>query len=125
MAPYEGLRAWQLCHALVLKTYEITRSFPDHEKYGLVSQARRAAYSSAANIVEGSSKRGTAEIRRFLDITLGSLAELGYTFRLAHDLHYVTAADAEVVEQVRRHASIVTWRLYNSIRAGTPRSRNP
>jgi four helix bundle protein len=68
-------------------------ALPPEELYGLVSQARRAASSSAVNIVEGSTKRGSREFRRFLDISLASLAGLEYVFRLAEDLGYATAYD--------------------------------
>ena len=67
----------------MLETYRATRSFPREELYGLTSQMRRAAFSAAANIVEGSAKHGAREYRRFLDITIGSLAELGDAFRVA------------------------------------------
>src|SRR5207249_1077593 len=82
MPPYERLKAWQECHKLVLETYRVTKAFPREELYGLTSQARRAAFSAAVNIVEGSAKRGVGEYRRFLDISIGSLAELGYAFTL-------------------------------------------
>ncbi len=86
MAPYERFAAWRECHALALEVYRATRSFPREELYGLTSQARRAAFSAAANIVEGSARRGSAEFRRFLDISLGSLTELGYTLRISREL---------------------------------------
>src|SRR2546421_9498164 len=86
MAPYERFAAWRECHALALEVYRATRSFPKEELYGLTSQARRAAFSAAANIVEGSARRGSAEFRRFLDISLGSLTELGYTLRISREL---------------------------------------
>jgi len=54
MAPYERFAAWRECHALALEVYRATRLFPKDELYGLTSQARRAAFSAAANIVEGS-----------------------------------------------------------------------
>ena len=53
MAPHKRFLSWQECHKLVLAVYKATESFPKHELYGLTSQARRAAFSSAANIVEG------------------------------------------------------------------------
>src|SRR5690242_16163219 len=65
MAPYERFAAWRECHALALEVYRATRLFPKDELYGLTSQARRAAFSAAANIVEGSAKRGSAESRPF------------------------------------------------------------
>jgi len=58
MAPYERFAAWRECHALALEVYRATRVFPKDELYGLTSQARRAAFSAAANIVEGSPPRG-------------------------------------------------------------------
>jgi four helix bundle protein len=53
MMPYERFEAWPLCHQLVLQVYRVTLSFPSEERYGLTSQARRAACSAAANIAEG------------------------------------------------------------------------
>jgi four helix bundle protein len=114
--PYERFLAWKLCHELTLETYRITKTFPREELYGLVSQARRAAFSSAVNIVEGSTKRGSREFRRFLDISLASLAELDYVFRVAEDLHYATPEAWKPVRELRARAAAVTWKLYASLR---------
>src|SRR2546430_7975699 len=73
MPPYERLRAWQECHKLVLETYRATKTFPRDELYGLTSQTRRAAFSAAANIVEGSAKHGAREYRRVVWIPTGSV----------------------------------------------------
>jgi len=108
----------------VLETYRITEGFPRRETYGLASQARRAAFSAAANIAEGSAKQGSREFRRYLDIALGSLVELSYTFRLAHDLGFIAADDAVPLLALRKHASIVTWKLYDAMRrAGQPATK--
>jgi len=115
MPPYERLKAWQECHKLVLATYRVTKAFPREELYGLTSQARRAAFSAAVNIVEGSAKRGVREYRRFLDITIGSLAELGYAFRVARELDMISNDDWLVLEDQRRRAGFLTWRLYRSL----------
>ncbi|MBI4421411.1 MAG: four helix bundle protein [Gemmatimonadetes bacterium] len=115
-APHERLEAWQLCHKLVLEVYLATRTFPKDERFGLTSQARRAAFSAAANIVEGASKRGSAEFRRYLDISIGSLAELGYILRLSRELEFLKSADAERWAETHRRASQVTWRLYAACR---------
>src|SRR2546427_3772099 len=85
MARYEKLHAWRECHELALAVYRITKKFPDDERYGLTSQTRRAAFSAAVNIVEGSARRSTKEFRRFLDISLSSLSEVGYALRFAHE----------------------------------------
>ena len=116
MMPYERFQAWKLGHELTLETYRITKHFPREELYGLVSQARRAAFSSAVNIVEGSTKRGTRAFRRFLDMSLASLAELSYVFRLAKDLGYATPDLGTSLDSLREHAAVVTWKLYRSVR---------
>src|SRR5437764_11430120 len=90
MLPFERFKAWQLCHQLALAVYESTEHYPREELYGLTSQSRRAAFSAAANIAEGSAKRGKAEFRRYLDISLGSLSEVAYALILARDRGLLT-----------------------------------
>jgi len=113
--PYERFAAWKLCYQLALHVYKATAQFPKSELYGLTSQARRAAFSTVANIAEGSAKRGGREFRRFLDITLGSLSELSVALRLARDLEYLTAEQCNELERLRNHAGVLTWRLYNAV----------
>ena len=55
---FEQLEVWEKAHELVLKIYKITKDFPSEEKFGLVSQMRRAAVSIPANIAEGFKKYG-------------------------------------------------------------------
>jgi four helix bundle protein len=115
MPHYEKLIAWQECHRLVLETYRVTRAFPRDERYGLVSQARRAAFSAAASIAEGNSKRGPKEYRRFLDVALGSLSELSYVFRLAADLGFLADPERAAITDLQKRAGYLTWRLYRAI----------
>lgn len=84
--------------------------------YGLTSQARRAAFSIAANISEGVAERGQREFRRFLDVALGSTSELGYVLRVARDLALITESDWERLEKQRDLAGKLLWRLYDSVR---------
>jgi four helix bundle protein len=107
---------------LVLAVYRATASFPKHELYGLTSQARRSAFSAAVNIVEGAAKRGPAEFRRFLDISVGSMAELAYTLRLARDLKLLDEKSWSALERTRRHAGLMTWKLYAAVGNATRRS---
>jgi four helix bundle protein len=116
MMPFEKLTAWECCHALFLDVYRVTASFPKSELYGLTSQMRRAAFSAAANIAEGSAKRGPREFRRYLDITLGSLAELAYAIRAVTDLGLLSAEDSDRLTQRRQQAGRVTWGLYQRVR---------
>ena len=86
---FEDLVFWQKSHALTLRVYRCTTSFPKHEIFGLSAQMRRAAVSVAANIAEGFSKRGRADKARFMNTAHGSLEELRYYFILARDLEYL------------------------------------
>jgi four helix bundle protein len=115
MMPFEKLTAWQCCHALFLDIYRVTGRFPKSELYGLTSQMRRAAFSAAATIAEGSAKRGPREFRRFLDIGLGSLAELAYAIRAVNDLGLLTGEDYNRLNQLRQKAGKVTWGLYRRV----------
>jgi four helix bundle protein len=115
MEPYERFAAWRCCHQLVLDVYGASERWPSHERYGLVAQARRAAFSAAVNIAEGSAKRGPAEFRRFIDISIGSIAEVGYTLRVARDLVYLEPTAWEELERTRSGAAVMTWRLYRSL----------
>ncbi len=104
MAVYERFEAWQRCHELALAVYDSTKSWPREELFGLTSQARRAAHSAAANIAEGSAKRGSRKFRRYLDITLGSLSELSYTLRLARDLKMLSEEQWTGLDVVQQRA---------------------
>ena len=72
---FESVFAWQKAHAFVLKVYEVTRQFPDDEKFALTSQFRRAAVSIEANIAEGYKKLRKADKLRFFNISEGSMEE--------------------------------------------------
>ena len=109
MMPYERFRAWRACDELTVAVYRATATFPRHELYGLTSQARRAAFSAAANIAEGSAKRGPREFRRYLDIAIGSLSELAYTLRLSSKLEYLTTEEWRELDALRAGASRLTW----------------
>jgi len=115
-APHKRFLAWQECHKLCLFVYKATDSFPKHELYGLTSQSRRAAFSAPANIVEGASRKGKNEFRRFLDIALGSLSELEYALEVAQALGYLKPEIHDALEVQQTRARVFTWRLKNSMR---------
>lgn len=82
MKNYKDLDAWKLSIELVEYTYQFTKNnVSNDEKFGLISQMRRASVSVASNIAEGSF-RSTKEFVRFIDISLGSLAELETQFHI-------------------------------------------
>jgi four helix bundle protein len=89
MKDFRELKVWVRSHALVLDVYRATAGFPKEEIYGLTSQIRRAATSIPANIAEGCGRDGDPELKRFLNIALGSACELDYLILLATELHYL------------------------------------
>jgi four helix bundle protein len=99
--PYERFEAWKVSHELALAIYAATRQWPRSELYGLTSQLRRAALSAPTNIAEGSARRGPAEFRRFLNYSLGSLSELAYLLRFAHDAELLTDEAWKALQQQR------------------------
>jgi four helix bundle protein len=112
---YDDLRAFHACDNLVVAVYDAVQTWPKHELYGLTSQARRCAFSTAANIAEGAGKRGPREFRRYLDISLGSLSELSYVLRLAHRLKYTSPEVNTALEGLLDEAGKLTFSLARSL----------
>jgi four helix bundle protein len=120
MAPYERFVAWQMAHRMALSIYSATDSWPSGERFGLTIQVRRAALSVPTNIAEGAAKRGPREFRRFLDIALGSLAELTYLLRFSRDRELLTPQSWLELEDLRDQSGKLTWQLYRSLSPGAP-----
>ena len=114
---FRQLKVWQEAHNLVLSVYQVTKGFPAEERYGLVSQMRRAAVSIPANIAEGFKRRGIQDKIRFYNISEGSLEELKYFFILSKDLGYISS-DTDLMAQ-----SETVGRLLNGLIASTERRR--
>lgn len=109
---FEQLEVWQAAHKLVLDIYKKTQKFPTEEKFGLVSQMRRAAVSIPANIAEGFKRRGRADKGHFYNIAQASLEELRYYLILCCDLGY-SATDIQVAER----ADNVSRMLYGLVQS--------
>ncbi len=92
---YQDLLVWQKGIALVKRVYEITRSFPNDEKFGLVSQMRRAAVSIPSNIAEGQARNARGEFIQFISYSEGSNAELNTQLVIAIELGYCTKAELQ------------------------------
>lgn len=90
MKTVEELDVFKLSHSLALEIFELTKFFPDEEKFGLISQMRRAAYSVPMNLMEGSHRLGSKEYRQFVGISRGSTGEIKYQLLLARDLGYIS-----------------------------------
>jgi len=86
MKDFKKQKVWQKSHRLTLDIYIATANFPREELYGLTSQLRRSCASIPANIAEGCGRNTDADFSRFLQIAMGSAAELEYHLLLSHDL---------------------------------------
>ena len=86
---FQNILAWQKAHEFTKLVYEITKEFPEDEKFGLTSQFRRAAVSIGANIAEGYKKLSKADKLRFLNISEGSMAECMNYIILSKDLNLI------------------------------------
>jgi len=95
---------WQKSMDFVAQIYQLTRAFPDHEKYGLTSQIRRASISIPSNIAEGAGRNSKKEFAQFLYISLGSLAEVETQLLIAEKLEYCSNAELnlESLDDIRR-----------------------
>jgi four helix bundle protein len=115
MVPYERFEAWKIAHQLALDIYKVTDTWPRDERYGVTAQIRRAAISAPTNIAEGSAKRGPRELRRYLDISLGSLSEVSYLLRFSRDRGILNEQAFRSLDELRNQAGRLTWRLYASL----------
>ena len=93
MRNYRDLQVWNKAHALTLSLYQLSRTFPKEETYGLTSQLRRAAVSVGANLAEGCGRRTSGELARFVRIAMGSASELDYHLVLCRDLGFLKRED--------------------------------
>jgi four helix bundle protein len=89
MEKVEDLDVFKLSHSLTLEIFELTKAFPEEEKFGLISQMRRAAYSIPMNLMEGAHRLSSKEYRQFVGIAKGSAGEIKYQLLLVKDLKYI------------------------------------
>jgi four helix bundle protein len=123
--PHQTLVVWQRADNLCVHLYRVTQErFPRDEKYGLAAQVRRAAYSVAANIAEGYADPSNRWRMRYLRISLGSLAEVGYALHLAHRLQYVESEHYAALEKEVAAVAAPLHGLIANVRAEISRSPN-
>jgi len=118
---FEDLEVWRKAHELTLLSYRLTRAFPPDERFGLISQLRRASSSVAANIAEGYGRRTTKELLRSLRIANGEAEETRYFSLLSKDLSYMNAQELDTVNQLCRSVSQLLSALGRSLQASAAR----
>lgn len=86
---FRDLKIWEKGIELVKKVYLVTKEFPKEEQYGLSSQMRRTSVSIPSNVAEGFRRKHNKEYKQFLNIALGSCAELETQLVIARELEYI------------------------------------
>ena len=105
---FEKLDVWQKARQLVVKTYRLTAKFPSEEKFGLVSQIKRATISITSNIAEGTSRSSLKDQIRFTEIAYGSALEVYCQLVSSVDLGFISEND---FQEIDLHLKEVTNKL--------------
>jgi len=94
---FEKLQVWQLSRQYAKKIYQVSKQFPNDERFGLTSQIRRACISVSSNLAEGSARISPQEQSRFTEISFGSLMETLNQLILAGDLEFITEREVNEI----------------------------
>ena len=94
---YKELVIWQKSMDIAVNVHELTKGFPDDEKFGMTSQIRRSCYSIPSNIAEGFGRKNRKEFTRFLRIAIGSAFELQTQIELSKRIGYI---DQEIAANI-------------------------
>lgn len=94
----ENLEVYKISRLLILEIYNITKKFPADEKFGLISQLRRATISISLNIAEGSGKISKKDFANFIRIAIGSLIETDTALKISTDLGYINSREYEKID---------------------------
>jgi len=97
--PHKNLEVWKLSVDFVKDIYTRTTNFPDEEKFGIISQLRRAVVSIPANIAEGAARSTKKELRNFLYITSGSLSEIDTLLTISKELGFIKESQLDALNE--------------------------
>ena len=114
MQGHKDLIAWQKAMDLVTDVYRATRGFPKDERFGLISQLRRAAVSVPSNVAEGYARNSRSELHHFIGQARGSLSEVETQLELSKRLGYLKPETAsnlldKVAEVGRALTGLRSW----------------
>ncbi len=113
---YKELKVWQQGVDIVDKVYQLTDIFPDSERFGLISQMRRAAVSLPSNIAEGFMRQHSKEYIQFLYISLGSCAELETQLIISWRRKYIEQNSLESMQENIEYESRMLRNLIKNLR---------
>ncbi len=118
---HKDLNVWQESIDLVLAIYDITKQFPDYEKFGLSSQMQRCTVSIPSNIAEGAARNSNKEFVQFLYVSLGSLSELETQLIISYKLNYISE---EIFNELTNKAEILRKQLLSLIKYQKEKNKN-
>jgi four helix bundle protein len=118
--PHRKLDVWKLSIDLTAAVYDLTAAFPSDEKFGLVSQMRRAAVSVSSNLAEGAARTSTNEFRQFLSIARGSLSELDTQLAICERLKFVTEDSLVTIDAAMTRIDKMLYALH--AKQGSPKT---
>lgn len=96
--------------------YRITKSFPNSEQFGIISQLRRAALSVSLNIVEGFSRQGSKEFQQFLRTSYASLQEAQHLLKFSLEEKYLTEDSYKVITELGEEVAKMLWVSLRTLR---------
>ena len=120
MFKFEKLTVWQKSIDYADQVYLLTRSFPQDERFGLMSQLRRAEVSVAPNIAEGSSRSSNTDFSRFIEIAYGSLMETISQSKIAQRQLFLNESQYDELHKAAEKIA----RMLSGLRAALQRKSN-
>ena len=117
MFNFEKLDTWHEAIAFADLVYQVTRRFPDEERFGLTNQMRRAAVSISSNIAEGTSRSSRVDYIRFLEIATGSLFEVVSQATIGRNQGFLTEPPYQQLYQAGEKQSRMLSGLRKSLEA--------
>ena len=110
MRNFKNYEVWELSHQLTKDVYKITQFLPASERFQLISQMQRAAYSIPSNFSEGCGRKSDKDFNKFVQIALGSAHELEYFLILSRDLGYIPE---DIQEELDRKVNEIKKKLFS------------
>ncbi len=120
MFGFEKLEVWQRSIEFADTVYEVTRSFPLDERFGLTNQMRRAAVSISSNIAEGSARISRKDFARFIEIASGSLFEVASQSFVGRNQGFLTPEQFQSLYNAAEEQSRMLCGLRRSLLEDSP-----
>ena len=110
---FEKLDVWERSRQLASRIYKLTQVFPEYEKYGLVSQLRRASISICSNLAEGNARKSLKDRANFFQIAFSSTMEVLCQLIISNDLGFLPGDELVKLRNDIYEISNKTNALYN------------